>query len=284
MTIVRHEWKQGRTSLAVWTAGIGGLIAICIFLFPEMKGEMESVSGIFASMGSFTAAFGMDRLSFGTLIGFYGVECGNILGLGGALFAAFMAVSVLSKEEKDGTAEFLLTHPVSRARVLTEKLVAVLLQILALNVIVLALALGSIAAIGEPIPWKELLLLHLSNLLLQVELAGLCFGLSAFLRRGSVGAGLGVAAMMYFLNLIANIMNYSPSYLTKIFCQVYDQTPSKYITNLRISHAQKMLLHNPELSIREIGEMVGYHDQGYFSRIFKKQTGLSPFEYRGNGS
>ena len=86
------------------------------------------------------------------------------------------------------------------------------------------------------------------------------------------------------LNLIANIMNYSPSYLTKIFCQVYDQTPSKYITNLRISHAQKMLLHNPELSIREIGEMVGYHDQGYFSRIFKKQTGLSPFEYRGNGS
>ena len=205
MTIIRHEWKQGRTSLAVWTAGIGGLIAICIFLFPEMKGEMESVSDIFASMGSFTAAFGMDRLSFGTLIGFYGVECGNILGLGGALFAAFMAVSVLSKEEKDGTAEFLLTHPVSRARVLTEKLVAVLLQILALNVIVLALALGSIAAIGEAVPWKELLLMHLSNLLLQVELAGLCFGLSAFLRRGSVGAGLGVAAMMYFLNIMANI-------------------------------------------------------------------------------
>lgn len=86
------------------------------------------------------------------------------------------------------------------------------------------------------------------------------------------------------LNLIANIMNYSPSYLTKIFCQVYEQTPSKYITNLRISHAQRMLLHNPELSIREIGEMVGYHDQGYFSRIFKKQTGLSPFEFRGNAS
>lgn len=86
------------------------------------------------------------------------------------------------------------------------------------------------------------------------------------------------------LNLIANNMNYSSSYLTKIFCQVYDCTPSKYITNLRITHAQRMLLHNPELSIRQIGEMVGYHDQGYFSRIFKKQTGISPFEYRGNAS
>lgn len=86
------------------------------------------------------------------------------------------------------------------------------------------------------------------------------------------------------LNLIANNMNYSSSYLTKIFCQVYNCTPSKYITNLRITYAQRMLLHNPELSIRQIGEMVGYHDQGYFSRIFKKQTGLSPFEYRGNAS
>ena len=98
MTIIRHEWKQGRTSLAVWTAGIGGLIAICIFLFPEMKGEMESVSDIFASMGSFTAAFGMDRLSFGTLIGFYGVECGNVLGLGGAFFASLLGIAALSSE------------------------------------------------------------------------------------------------------------------------------------------------------------------------------------------
>lgn len=84
------------------------------------------------------------------------------------------------------------------------------------------------------------------------------------------------------LNLIANNMNYSSSYLTKIFSQVYNCTPTRYITNLRIIQAQKMLLHDPELSIRQIGEMVGYHDQGYFSRIFKKQTGMSPFDYREN--
>ena len=205
MTLVRHELRQGRVGFWIWTGSIAALILICIVLFPEMKTQMDSVSEMFASMGAFSAAFGMDRLNFGTLLGFYSVECGNILGLGGALFAAFMAVNVLSKEEKDGTAEFLLTHPVSRARVLTEKLVAVLLQILALNVIVLALALGSIAAIGEPIPWKELLLLHLSNLLMQVEVAGICFGISAFLRRGSAGIGLGLATVLYFLDLIANI-------------------------------------------------------------------------------
>ena len=205
MTLVRHELRQGKTPFLIWTASIGFLLATCIFLFPEMKGQMDSVSDVCASMGSFTQAFGMDRLNFGTLIGFYAVECGNVLGLGGAFFASLCAVGVLSKEEKDKTAEFLLTHPVSRKRIITEKLIAVLIQITALNVIIYALAIGSIAAVGEDIPWKEISLLHLAYYLLQLELAGICFGISAFLRKGSAGAGLGIAAMMYFLNLIANI-------------------------------------------------------------------------------
>ena len=84
------------------------------------------------------------------------------------------------------------------------------------------------------------------------------------------------------LNLIANNMNYSSGYLTKIFFQSYETTPSKYIISLRISKAKHLLSYNHELSIKQIGEIIGYHDQGYFSRIFKKQTGVSPFEYREN--
>jgi len=86
------------------------------------------------------------------------------------------------------------------------------------------------------------------------------------------------------LNMIANSMNYSSSYLTRIFCQYYSCTPSKYLLNLRISTAQKYLRLNPELSVRQIGEMVGYQDQGYFSRIFKKIAGLSPLDYRAEQS
>jgi len=82
------------------------------------------------------------------------------------------------------------------------------------------------------------------------------------------------------LNLIAHSMNYSAAYLTKIFCMQYEITPSKYMISLRISRAKYLLSHNQELSIKQIGEVIGYHDQGYFSRIFKKSTGLSPLEYR----
>ena len=215
MTLLKHELRQSRVSLAVWTASIAGLILVCVCLFPEMKGEMDGMSEMFASMGSFTAAFGMDRLNFGTLIGFYAVECGNILGLGGAFFASLTAVSVLSKEEKEHTAEFLLTHPIRRSRVLTEKLLAVVVQIILLNALVLGAAAAAMVCIGEEIPWKEILLLHLAYFLLQLELAGVCFGISAFLRRGSLGTGLGLAILLYFLNLVANISD-SAAFLSYI--------------------------------------------------------------------
>ena len=98
MTLTRHELRQGKISFLIWTAAIGFLLAVCIFLFPEMKGQMEGVSDLFGSMGSFSDAFGMDRLNFGTLTGFYAVECGNVLGLGGAFFASLCAAGILSKE------------------------------------------------------------------------------------------------------------------------------------------------------------------------------------------
>lgn len=205
MTVIRHELKQSRISLIIWTVAIGFLLAVCIFMFPEMKGEMNEVSEVFSSMGSFTQAFGMDKVNFGTLLGFYAVECGNILGLGGAFFASLCAISVLSKEEKERTAEFLLTHPVSRVRVVAEKLISVILQILILNAVVYVTAFSSIALIGETVPWQEITLMHTAYLILQLELAGICFGVSAFLRRGSIGTGLGIAVIMYFLNIIANL-------------------------------------------------------------------------------
>ena len=48
---------------------------------------------------------------------------------------------------------------------------------------------------------------------------------------------------------------------------------------MRIAHA-KELLRDPALSIKEICILSGYSDPNYFSRIFKKQEGVTPSEYR----
>ena len=128
-----------------------------------------------------------------------------MLGLGGAFFAALLGVSALAKEEKEHTAEFLLTHPISRTRIIAGKLCAVVAQMVILNLIVAAVAAAAILAIGEEVPVKTFALLFLAYFLMQLEVAAITFGISAFLNRGGLGIGLGLAAVFYFLNIIANL-------------------------------------------------------------------------------
>ena len=205
MTIYIKELKQSFKAICIWTDSIAFMMLVCILLFPEMKGEMDSVSDVFANMGGFTAAFGMDKLSFGELMGFYGIECGNIIGLGGGFFAALVGISALANEEKERTAEFLLTHPVSRFSVVTQKLLSVITQVILLNLVVVGVSLISAAAIGEKLEMKELILLHTAYLIMQLEISCICFGISAFIKRGSIGIGLGLALALYFLNIVCNI-------------------------------------------------------------------------------
>lgn len=205
MTIFRHEMRRGMASLAIWTAAIAFLLGVCILIYPEMGGQMDEVGAAFAEMGGFSQAFGLDMINFGEFSGFFAIECGNVLGLGGALFAALTGVSALMKEEQGNTAEFLLTHPVSRVRITAEKLCAAAVQILLLNAVCIAVTALCVRGIGEEPSLKMMALLFLAYLLMQLEIMAITFGLSACLRRSGMGAGLGLAAAFYFMNLIANL-------------------------------------------------------------------------------
>ena len=205
MTILRKELRSGAVSFLVWSAVVGGLMAVCVGLYPSMSGSMEDMSALFAGMGDFSAAFGLDKLQFGSIMGFYGTECGNILGLGGAFFAALTAMGMLAGEEGGHTAEFLLTHPVSRLRVAGEKLLALAALVVGLNVICFACGAGGILAIGEDAEWGDLLRYHGAMLLMQLEVGAFCFGLSAVLRRGGLGLAMGVAALLYFAGILVNL-------------------------------------------------------------------------------
>ena len=202
MTIFRKELSGGAVSFLVWFAVVDALMAVCVGMYPSMAGSMEDMSALFAGMGDFSAAFGLDKLQFGSIMGFYGTEC-NILGLGGAFYAALTAMGLLAGEEGGHTAEFLLTHPVSRLRVAAEKLLALAVLIAALNVVCFACGAGGILVIGETADWSGLLRYHGALLLMQLEVGGVCFSLSALLRRG--GLGMGIAALLYFAGLLINL-------------------------------------------------------------------------------
>lgn len=205
MTVFKHEMRQERNSLIIWSAIIAFMLSVSILVYPEMSKQMDGISEAFSNMGEFSAAFGMDKLNFGEFIGFFGVECGNVLGLGGVFFAALTGISALSKEEREHTAEFLLTHPVSRNSVIAQKLLSVIAKIIILNIAVIGISVLSTIFIGEEPDLKPLALIFTAYFIMQIETAAICFGISAFIGRSGLGLGLGLAAAFYFLNIVANL-------------------------------------------------------------------------------
>ncbi|AIQ39389.1 helix-turn-helix domain-containing protein [Paenibacillus sp. FSL R7-0297] len=81
------------------------------------------------------------------------------------------------------------------------------------------------------------------------------------------------------LQEVAGKFYVSREYVSRKFKQEYGINFSDYIVNVRIEKA-KLLMQNPNLKLVQISEMVGFHDVKYFSKVFKKQVGCSPKDYR----
>ena len=83
-----------------------------------------------------------------------------------------------------------------------------------------------------------------------------------------------------FFQEMSERFGFTPEYLGKIFKKRTGETPSKYLTRLRINEAKRLLLHNPDMEVQKVGELSGYPDSAYFSRVFKSCVGIQPSEYR----
>ncbi|MFC4307238.1 response regulator transcription factor [Cohnella boryungensis] len=82
------------------------------------------------------------------------------------------------------------------------------------------------------------------------------------------------------LEEVAKSFNFTSSYLSKIFIKHTGAAPSKYLIALRINEAKYLLTEHRHLSVKEVGERIGYPDQFYFSRLFKQVTGSTPKEFQ----
>ncbi|NTU56729.1 MAG: helix-turn-helix domain-containing protein [Anaerolineales bacterium] len=78
---------------------------------------------------------------------------------------------------------------------------------------------------------------------------------------------------------IAQHVNIAEDYLTFCFRQELGATPIKYLQRYRVNRARE-LLKSEQVSITEIARMVGFTDSGYFSRVFHRETGMSPETFR----
>ena len=206
MTLLKQEWKMNIKSLLIWTLCVGLCCSGCILLFDSVAESMEEMAKSFSEMGSFSAAFGMDKVSVATLPGFYATEISIIFLLGGAMFAAMTGAVLLSKEEEGHTMEFLHTMPVSRTYIYLWKYVALLLLIIVFNAVCIGLDVIAFVAIGEEIAMAEYVEYHILALVMQIEIGSICYLISSVCKRKQIGLALGIAVLFYLMDIMCNIV------------------------------------------------------------------------------
>ncbi len=81
------------------------------------------------------------------------------------------------------------------------------------------------------------------------------------------------------LDEVSREVDISPYYFSKLFKEETGSNFIEYLTSLRINKA-KQLISGSDMSMKEICTEVGYSDPNYFSRIFKKNVGVTPTEYK----
>ena len=206
MTLLWHEVRRNGKSLLIWACSVGLLSAGCLLLFQGLEESMGEMSEAFANMGMFATVLGMDKLSIGTMEGFYATEIALLYAIGGAMFAAMTGVALLSKEEEGHTSEFLHTLPLGRAYIVGWKYASLVVLVVSYNALCLAWILLGFEGAGQMPPVKEFACYHGVQLLMHLEVGSVCYLASSLWKRRQTGAALGFAMLLYVADLLCRIL------------------------------------------------------------------------------
>ncbi|NCO66685.1 MAG: ABC transporter permease [Candidatus Aquicultor secundus] len=204
--MIVHELRQYQKSTIIWIIFLVAGAALYLSLFPAFSKETGTLLKVLEGYPlAFRKALGITLISFASISGFYSFVITYII-LAGSIQAMILGTSIVSKEERGKTAEFLLTKPVRRSQILTAKLVAALILILITNIVYLIsvpLLINAIA--GATIVPKTFLLLSLA--LFFVQLFFLALGFLISVSASKIRSVLGVSLTTVFGFYIAGILD-----------------------------------------------------------------------------
>lgn len=219
MIFLLHECRQNRKMFLIWALSLGLICYGCILLYQSVASQLTEVADFYANMGGITKALGMDKISLATLDGYYATEIGLMFGLGAGMFEAMLGVTSLSKEEEGHTSEFLYTLPHHRSSILLWKFLSILLLIFLFNLLVVGINWFGLWQLDMDFSLKFFLRYHFLSLLMQVEIASLCFLVSALSRKKQIGLAMGLVLLTYSLDMMVRLVPKldSLSYLTPYY-------------------------------------------------------------------
>jgi len=146
MNVFIVEMRAHRKGLIIWAFGIIFMVVAGMGKYVALSSSGQSMNEIFAKMPeSMQTIFGIAGFDVSKASGYFGMLF-LYLTIMATIHAVMLGADIISKEERDKTAEFLLSKPVSRNKIITSKLLAALVNILVFNIITLV---SSIVVVGK---------------------------------------------------------------------------------------------------------------------------------------
>jgi len=170
MNIFKHEFKSYLKSVGIWSISIFLIILVYLAAFYSIADDLSMMDDLLSSFPEeLLIAFGMTDLNFTSILGMFGLVflfCQICL----AIQASNYGISLVSIEEREFTADFLLAKPVGRGKIMTVKLLAALAALTVTNLSVWASSFLIINFLndGPPIDNKPLVLLLASIVIFQL--------------------------------------------------------------------------------------------------------------------
>lgn len=207
--IFKREFMKNIKSLIIWSTVLGGLILVMLSVFPQFAENQNAMKQMLeAYPDAMKKMFGMDKLDFGTILGYYGVEIYVMTTLIGSIYAAILASNIVAKETSEKTIEFLLSKPVLRREIITQKVLAVATNVVLLNVIIVILSvIGFQFSKDVEVPMKTFALLCAATTMLHMTFAAVSFLLSSIMRktRNIVSISMGIVFIQYFFHIMSGV-------------------------------------------------------------------------------
>jgi beta-exotoxin I transport system permease protein len=209
-SVLRKTLRDGRRAFVWWTAGIAGLVALVLAVFPTVRDndELNTLVQEYPEALKGFVAFGgeVDYLSGA---GYLGSELFSFMVPLLFLVAAVGAgAGAIAGEEERGTLDLLLSAPVSRVRVALEKLGALAIEVVGLGaVLLLTLAAGG-PLVDIDVAFGNLVAACIGAVALALVFGGIAFGLGAATghRALAIGAAVAAAVTAYVVNGLAPLV------------------------------------------------------------------------------
>lgn len=196
MNIFLHELKAYRRSVIIWACSMAALAAMFIFIFSSAGSEIEAVKKVLMSMPeALRKALSIYVDSIATLEGFYSFVFVYVV-LCGAIQAMNLGTSIVSKEIREKTADFILTKPVNRKMILTSKLLAALVSLVITNVIYLIITVAVSMTVKSEFSMK--IFLMISATLLFVQLIFMSLGILVAVLAGKIKSVVSISLSTVF--------------------------------------------------------------------------------------